>query len=210
MTEPLHEELSDAVDGLFGPTPIDKHSATFRVAVLYDGTGELGQAIRDAGLEVVYTREPDSPTEDFDFDRVPAFDFLIANLPGDSRDVLEFALRFLRVRRPAAFVLTGKERIDTGTEFERFFRGRAEQIHYELHSATLRARNGDTRSFVAGMPPRTLQRPARTVLPSGKVQGAARIPFSWPCGDLVDALDAGMLVMEVLERVGQSLLLQRT
>ena len=187
MTEYWQGEYNDAVDGLFGPTPIDKHSATFRVAVLYDGTGELCQAIRDAGLEVVYTREPDSPTEDFDFDRVPAFDFLIANLPGSKPlDALQFALRFLRVRRPAAFVLVSEARVQK--RFMDHFRGRAKQLVYQISDATFDGSN--SRIIAVGTPP--------------------HIPFSWPCGDPVDASDANMLVMEVLERVGQSLLLQRT
>ena len=138
-------------------------------------------------MEVVHSHAmPSDPAEAVDFDAIPAFDLLLANLPGDSRDALKFALRFLRVRRQAAFVLTGKDRIDNGAEFERFFRGQAEQVHYQLHNATLRARNSDTRSFVAGMSP--------------------HIAFSWPLGDPVDASDADMLVMAVLERVGRCVL----
>ena len=192
ISDPSFEEFNNAVDGLFGPTPVPELTATLRVAVLYDCDSEVRQAAERAGMAVVRTSAmPSDPADVVDFDSVPTFHLLLVNLPGDDqRGVLEFALRFLRVRRPAAFVLTGKERIDTGVEFEQFFRGRAEQIHYQLHNATLRARNGDTRSFVAGMPP--------------------HIPFSWPLGDPVDASDADMLVMAVLERVGQSVLPQRT
>ena len=191
ISDPSFEEFNNAVDGLFGPTPVPELTATLRVAVLYDSNSEVRQAAERAGMAVVRTSAmPSDPADGVDFDSVPTFHLLLVNLPGDSRNVLEFALRFLRVRRPAAFVLTGKERIDTGLEFERFFRGRAEQVHYQLHSATLRARDGDTRSFVAGMSP--------------------RIAFSWPLGDPVDASDADMLVLAVLEQVGHSVLLRRT
>ena len=192
ISDPSREEFNNAVDGLFGPTPIPELTATLWVAVLYDCNSEVRQAAERAGMAVVRTSAmPSDPAGVVDFDSVPAFHLLLVNLPGDDqRGVLEFALRFLRVRRPAAFVLTGRERIDTGVEFERFFRGQAEQVHYQLHSATLHARNGDRRAFVVGMSP--------------------QIAFLWPLGDPVDASDADMLVLAVLERVGRSVLLQRT
>ena len=115
--DPSREEINNAVDGLFGPTPIPELTATLRVAVLYDCNSEVRQAAERAGMAVVRTSAmPSDPAGVVDFDSVPTFHLLLVNLPGDSRDVLEFAIRFLRVRRPAAFVLTGKERIDTGAE----------------------------------------------------------------------------------------------
>ncbi len=189
--DPSREEINNAVDGLFGPTPIPELTATLRVAVLYDCNSEVRQAAERAGMAVVRTSAmPSDPAGVVDFDSVPTFHLLLVNLPGDSRDVLEFAIRFLRVRRPAAFVLTGKERIDTGAEFGQFFRGRVEQIRYQLHSTTLQSADGDGRAFVVGMSP--------------------HIAFSWPLGDPVDASDADMLVMAVLERVGRCILRRPT
>ena len=148
-------------------------------------------SIEGTEMAVVHSHEmPSNPAEAVDFDTIPALDLLLANLPGDSRDALGFALRFLRVRRPAAFVLTGKDRIDNGAEFERFFRARAEQVRYQLHSATLQALDGAMRAFVVGMP--------------------SHIPFSWPFGGTSEADNAGGLVLAVLESVGRCVMRRTT
>ena len=167
------DTLHSVVDALFGPTPIYEHSATLRVAVLYDASGELLQAVEDVGLEVVYSREPSIPTEDVDFDIVPDFDFLTVNLPDGMAvgDALVYALRFLRVRRPTAFVFVGGPDIMASGSMTRI-RGRIEQLGYQIRDAvsgSVAARH----TVIVGMPPDT--------------------PFSWPVAGTVEAADADLL-----------------
>ena len=160
------DTLHSVVGALFGPTPIYEHSATLRVAVLYDAGGELREAVEDVGLEVVYSREPNAPTEDVDFDIIPDFDFLTVNLPDGADDALVYALRFLRVRRPTAFVFVGAP--DIMASMTRI-RGRIEQLGYQIRDAV------SGHAVIVGMPPET--------------------PFSWPVAGTVEAADADLLRM---------------
>ena len=134
--------------------------------------GELLQAVEDVGLEVVYSREPSTPTEDVDFDIVPDFDFLTVNLPdGMARgDALVYALRFLRVRRPTAFVFVGGPDIMASGSMTRI-RGRIEQLGYQIRDTV----SGSGHTVIVGMPPDT--------------------PFSWPVTGTVEAADADLLRM---------------
>ena len=115
----LHDAVGRTVDALLRPrTPLPA-SDVLRVADLYSAPGGLGDAARDAGLEVVYVHLPGDVVGDIsDHNLIPPFDLLTANLLGDGREeALAFALRFLRVRRPVAFVLADAEGDDMGAEF---------------------------------------------------------------------------------------------
>ena len=135
------EALDDTVDALLRPIP-PPPSATLRVADLYCGDGELGQfgqlgqAAKAAGLDVVYRREPESPTEHLDFELIPSFDFLTASMPdtsGGREDAIDFVLRFLRVRRPAAFLLMTKNLNGGGKGFLRSVRGKTNRLGYRVN-----------------------------------------------------------------------------
>ena len=157
------DEFNNIVDALVRPAP-PPPSATLRVADLYCGDGELGQAAEDAGLDVVYRREPESPTEYLDFKRIPPFDFLTASMPDtdDGRgEAVDFVLRFLRVRRPAAFLLMGKDLNGSGEGFLVFVRGKTRRLGYRVNNAGLNGgkgkgaghhtgQNGDGHAFVVG------------------------------------------------------------
>ena len=153
--DPLCGRFDEKVDALLiGPTPVYEYSATLRVADLYGSTGELRRAAENVGMDVVYAHEPDYPRERVDFEQVPDFDFLTATLPEiDERreDALLFALRFLRVRRPTAFVFVGGRGIDAEAGYLRVFRRRAEQLGYRVTSMA----SGSGFTFILGTPPWT-------------------------------------------------------
>ena len=131
------DEFADITNAIFRPVP-PPQSATLRVADLYCGDGELGRAAQDAGLEIVYTRDPDSMTENLDFEAIPPFDFLTATMPStpDGREeALGFVLRFLRVRRPETFLLMGEHLNGDGAGFIRLVRGKTRRLGYRVNPA---------------------------------------------------------------------------
>ena len=103
---PLYGRFDEMLHGfLLKPEQKSPPSATLRVADLYSGTSEISTAAREVGLDVTYEHDPDDHRNP-DFDLVPAFDILTATLPSRQRaDALDRILRFLRVRRPWAFLL---------------------------------------------------------------------------------------------------------
>ena len=110
---PFNEDFLNTVDAVL--TTSASPSATLRVADLHYGTRSLGWAIEEDGTEVVYTQDGKAGLPDFQ--NIPTFDLVVVNMPRDPdelADALEFALRFLRVRQPAAFILVG---LAEGTEF---------------------------------------------------------------------------------------------
>ena len=146
-SNPLYGRFDDMVDALLRPVP-PPPSATLRVADLYCGNGELGQAARDAGLEVVYTYEPGGVTEHLDFGIIPPFDFLTATMPSTNdmrEEALEFVLRFLRVRRPDTFLLMSEHLNGDGAGFIRLVRNKTRRLGYRVSPA----RNGH--DFVVGV-----------------------------------------------------------
>ena len=148
MSEHLpRDEFADITSALFRPLP-PPQSATLRVADLYCGDGELGRATKDAGLEVVYTRDPDSVTEHLDFEEIPPFDFLTATMPStpDGREqAFGFVLRFLRVRRPETFLLMSEHLNGDGAGFIRVVRSKTRRLGYRVNPA----KNGH--DFVIGL-----------------------------------------------------------
>ena len=77
----------------------------------------------------------DEPLDISDCSRIPAFDLLYVCLPADERDrVLAFALRFLRVRRPAAFLLVDEAIGDNvDTEFLTTVGAQTQRLGYRIH-----------------------------------------------------------------------------
>ena len=100
------EEFRDLVDAMTTPKP--PPSATIRVAELHFGNRGLAPAIRTAGMEVAATL--DGTRELPDFDTMPPFDLVVADVteePSQWQASIDYVMRFLRVRRPVAFMLLG-------------------------------------------------------------------------------------------------------
>lgn len=138
--------FEDSIRAAFSPKPPEP-SDTLRVADLFCGAGELSQAARRAGVEVVYAEDPDAKArrvytadtgiraaprrEKIPFDRISEFDILTVRLPdGSEEQAFGRALRFLRIRRPHAFVLAG-DGADDG-EFLRLVWEKTHQLGYEI------------------------------------------------------------------------------
>ena len=130
----LHDAIGNTVDALLRPrTPLPA-SGVLRVADLYSAPAGLGDAARDAGLEVVYAHLPGDAVGDIsDRNLIPPFDILTANLLGDGREeALAFALRFLRVRRPVAFVLADVQQADLGPAFPQLVQDKTRRLGYRV------------------------------------------------------------------------------
>ena len=99
------EEFRDFVDAITTPAPAP--SATIRVAEVHFGGDGLAQEMRSAGMEVVASLDP--AREIPDFDEMKAFDVVVVSAPPDANEwaVTDYVLRFVRVRRPIAFVVLG-------------------------------------------------------------------------------------------------------
>ena len=145
--------FNDAVRAVFRPAP-PPPSDTVRVADLYCGTGELSLAAQAVGLSVVYAEEPDirvrqeyasrmgfTPdgcVENISFDRIPPFDVLTASLPEPLGQEQAFSrvLRFLRIRRPEAFMLMGEKTTTVpnngAAEFLQLIRDKTRRLGYQV------------------------------------------------------------------------------
>lgn len=158
---------------LLKPEPKSPPSATrYRVADLYSGTGELSTAVRDAGLDVVYQHDPDDNGK-LNFDNIPDFDFLTANMPDTDerrKDALALALRFLRVRRPWAFVFAGEER-DGDSEFLWHVQDKTWRLGYEIN----RTNTGNGLSLVIGMLGQDLPTPSGDPLRESLIERLVRL-----------------------------------
>ena len=144
---PLYGRFNEMLYGfLLKPEQENPPSATLRVADLYPNTGELSIAVQDAGLDVVCAHEPNGNGK-INFDCIPDFDFLIATLPsGAEHDALAYALRFLRVRRPWAFMLASEDRDGDGGEFLWRVQDKTWRLGYEIN----RTNTGNGLSLVVG------------------------------------------------------------
>ena len=132
MTEHLRDKLRRAARAISAPIPPEP-SATLRVAVLYSGDGRLGQAAEEAGLDVVYSHDPETHDDYLDFDDIPIFDLVTATVGDRREDVLQFALRFLRIRRPVSFLLTGAAiRPDAEAQFLRATQDKTRRLGYRV------------------------------------------------------------------------------
>ena len=144
MNTPFDEGFNSTVRTLLRPTPPEPPpSGILRVADLFSAESGLASTIRDAGLEIVYTESGTGKLRNPKFDRMPPFDVLTATLPDGIEQWVAFdhVLRFLRVRRPLAFLLLGSG--DVGA------------VENQTNRLGYRLTHGET--FVAGM----LQLPLR-------------------------------------------------
>ena len=145
MTENL-EGLGDALRIVVRP-PLPPIPATPRVAVLHSGDSAICQTVRDAGLEVAHDYQPETVDDYLDFDRVPAFDLVVAALteaPEGRERNLETAYRFLYIRRPASFVLVAPgQEIDAA--LVRHVQGKTKRMGYRARGAV-----GGGRNFTVG------------------------------------------------------------
>ena len=130
----LGEGFEDAVRNVLGPvapeTTNRPPSGKLRVANLFYGAGTLTQAAIDAGMEVVYAHDPWGTektknaygkkfgltpynTELPNFQEIPRYDVVVGELREETiEEELRFVLRFLRARRPDAFVLVGPKDVN--------------------------------------------------------------------------------------------------
>ena len=115
MQDDSRDALRDTIRRLARPQTPAAATGILRLACLYDDDGALGDAARSIGLDVVYVHQSgdDWPAEGDDlsvYGHAPPFDLLCACLPeGAQVEAFTLALRFLRVRRPAAFLLLGAD-----------------------------------------------------------------------------------------------------
>ena len=134
MSKDLHETIGNTVDALLRPRTPLASSGVLRVAVLNDAPagGISSTAVQDAGLVVVYAPQPGEVVGDIsDQSHIPPFDLLAVNLSnGAEEEAFAFALRFLRVRRPVAFVLAGQDDIEAG--FLRDVQDRTRRLGYRI------------------------------------------------------------------------------
>ena len=123
--KPFDEGFDELTRAVFRPGPNPSPSGQLRVANLYSGDGFIAQVAVEAGMEVSYAHDPGARSrtrtayekkiglvvndaELPNFAHIPAFDLVLAELPkGKVDEALAFVMRFLRVRRPATFVLVG-------------------------------------------------------------------------------------------------------
>ena len=131
MSKNLHDTIGNTVDALLRPrTPLPA-SGVLRVADL----GGMNDAARDAGLEVVYVNQGEEVGDISVYDQIPPFDLLAVDLGEAPDDALAFALRFLRVRRPVAFLLTDEaDRDDVDAGFLAAIEAQTQRLGYRIYS----------------------------------------------------------------------------
>lgn len=131
MDEIDQEAIGRTVDALLRPRTPFPTSGILRVADL----GGMSDAARDAGLEVVYAHPAGEEILNIsDQSRVPAFDLLAADLGDNPDDVFAFALRFLRVRRPVAFLLVDEANGgNIGAEFLGTIEAQTQRLGYRIY-----------------------------------------------------------------------------
>ena len=132
--DPLHDAIGPTVDALLRPRTLPPPSGVLRVADLYSIPDGLGDVAREAGLEVVFHHLPGEAVGDIsDQSRIPPFDLLTTNLPGGAEEeAFALTLRFLRVRRPMAFLMAGATRSDLEPEFLPLIRRQIERLGYRV------------------------------------------------------------------------------
>ena len=155
----MESKFGDAVQAVARPgAPLLPD--VLRVADLYCGDGTLGRAARSAGLEVVCAEEPDAQARRdangvrvepvrrrLDFDRIPAFNILLASV--SPAGAFDHALRFIRVRRPQAFVLMGRG----DDAFLRAVREKTRRLGYEVRARDVVVGGGGGAEFRYEFPP---------------------------------------------------------
>ena len=154
MDDDIQDAIGNTVDALLRPHTPPSPSGVLRVADLYSDAGELDSAARSIGLEVVYAHQPGEIVGDISgHDQIPPFDLLTVNLPdGAWEEAFAFALRFLRVRRPVAFLLASVSETHADDDFARTVQEKTRRLGYRVDG---------NRGFIVG----TLWQDAFTWLP---------------------------------------------
>ena len=131
MTDDIRDTIGDTLDALVRPQTVPSPDGVLRVAVLRSGdTGEgLAEYAKLTGLRVVYVNQSEEVGDISDQSVIPPFDLALADVPTDGWEgTFGFVLRFLRVRRPVAFILAS--RCEIGTEFLRTIQDRTRGLGY--------------------------------------------------------------------------------
>ena len=141
----LGPEFNRTVDALVRARPDPTASAHIRVAELHSGQS-FAPALRGAGVSIVHSYRPILAHDRLDFKQIPEFDLVVADVSASGADLmLESVFRFLWVRRPPAFVLTGAGVADPG--FRQTAEKKAQQMGYQLSAEEAR---GHSLTFLIG------------------------------------------------------------
>ena len=99
------QNFQDLVDDMTTPRPAP--APALRVAEFHFGAYSVAPAIEAAKMDIVALL--DATREIPDFDEMPEFDIVVASAPPDANEwaVTDYVLRFVRVRRPIAFLVLG-------------------------------------------------------------------------------------------------------
>ena len=111
MSQNLHDTIGATTDALVRPRTAPPDDGVLRAVVLHPGRAAtaLSGHVEQAGLRVVYAQSGADLGNIADHGQVPAFDILAVDLPDDGwQEAFGLALRFLRVRRPGAFLLLNR------------------------------------------------------------------------------------------------------
>ena len=126
MSSEQRNDFGRTVDALLRPRMPFPPSGVLRVADLR--SPGLVDAARQAGLDVAYTYPDDQEVLDIsDQSNVPAFDLLVGGM-----GTFDLALRFLRVRRPVAFVLADADGTDVDADSLAHVHGRVARLGYHV------------------------------------------------------------------------------
>lgn len=157
MTGKGPHDLGDATRAVMRPAPPEP-ADTVRVAILYPQGDALAKAIEEAGVTVAYSHTPEHYEEKLDFEKVPVFDLVAANLPEDGEakvEAMRYVSRYLYVRRPVSFVLVCEK---NDNEFLGFVHERTWRMGYELSAGEAHPNNSgrpgqEKRAVVVGSLP---------------------------------------------------------
>ena len=139
--EEFSPEFLDLVDALTYPKP--PPSATLRVAEVHFGEGRFAPAIESAGMILASTLDGQKDLPDFE--TMEPFDIALVDVPsspGDWEKATDYMMRFVRVRRPVAFVILGC----VEEELRRLMEGKSQPYGYEVGGS-----RQDELDFIAGV-----------------------------------------------------------
>ena len=141
------DRIADTLRALARPeSPAPSPSGKLRVASLFWGRDLLVDAAQAVGLEISHSHADGDPEGPRDFDKVPAFDLIMASLPDGAEarhEALRLVMAYLYVRRPLAFLLASG---DAGSM--------AEGLEESLEFARNRLRRMDYQTLLFGLPAR--------------------------------------------------------
>ena len=142
----LSLEFLDLLDALTlqEPTPAGNPLSIRMAEVHFGGRGEgLARAIESARMTLVASLDGDKNLPDFD--TMPEFDLVIANVPLEPSEwerATDYVMRFVRVRRPVAFVILGCME----EELRRLMQNKSQGYGYDVAST-----HYDELDFIAGV-----------------------------------------------------------